>query len=226
MSALRRLRPTPRQRRATAGRAASRFRREAHVAKGGPDGGDGGRGGDVWLVADHNQASLLGFRDHPFRRATDGHTARPSASTARAGKDVVVTVPGGHRRAPRRRRGSWSTWPAPVTAGAPPRAASAARATPGSSPTRGARRPSPSRARSARSAGTTSSCKLQADVALIGFPNVGKSTLISRGLGGAPEDRRLPLHDAGAATWAWCAWARAPGARATPPSSSWPTSPD
>ncbi|HTB09560.1 MAG TPA: GTPase ObgE, partial [Acidimicrobiales bacterium] len=48
------------------------FRREAHVSKGGPDGGDGGNGGSVWLEADHNQASLLGFKDHPFRRATDG----------------------------------------------------------------------------------------------------------------------------------------------------------
>ena len=35
------------------------FRREAHVSRGGPDGGDGGTGGDVWLVADRNVSSLL-----------------------------------------------------------------------------------------------------------------------------------------------------------------------
>ena len=35
------------------------FRREAHVSRGGPDGGDGGGGGSIWLVADHNSASLL-----------------------------------------------------------------------------------------------------------------------------------------------------------------------
>ncbi|HJV09379.1 MAG TPA: GTPase ObgE, partial [Acidimicrobiales bacterium] len=51
------------------GAGAVSFRREAHVARGGPDGGDGGRGGDVWLVADPNAASLLPFRDHPHRRA-------------------------------------------------------------------------------------------------------------------------------------------------------------
>ncbi|HAN07727.1 MAG TPA: GTPase ObgE, partial [Acidimicrobiaceae bacterium] len=44
------------------------FRREAHVSKGGPDGGDGGNGGNVWLVADRNIASLLAFKDFPFRR--------------------------------------------------------------------------------------------------------------------------------------------------------------
>src|SRR5437016_434737 len=42
------------------GAGAISFRREAHVARGGPDGGDGGSGGSVWLVADHNTASLLG----------------------------------------------------------------------------------------------------------------------------------------------------------------------
>ena len=43
------------------------FRRESHVPRGGPDGGDGGRGGDVWLRANRNVASLLAFRDHPHR---------------------------------------------------------------------------------------------------------------------------------------------------------------
>ncbi len=91
------------------------FRREAHVAKGGPDGGDGGKGGDVWLVADHNQASLLGFRDHPFRRATDGQHGTSKRMHGSSGKDTVVTVPVGtlvysqDRRAPRRPR--WTRRP-------------------------------------------------------------------------------------------------------------------
>ena len=54
------------------GAGAVSMRREAHVPKGGPDGGDGGRGGDVWLVADRNVAALLAFRDHPHRRAPSG----------------------------------------------------------------------------------------------------------------------------------------------------------
>nr|MBA2282958.1 GTPase ObgE [Acidimicrobiia bacterium] len=54
------------------GAGAVAMRREAHVALGGPDGGDGGSGGDVWLVADRNVGSLLAFRDHPYRRATNG----------------------------------------------------------------------------------------------------------------------------------------------------------
>ncbi len=47
------------------GAGAVSMRREAHVPKGGPDGGDGGKGGDIWLKADRNVASLLAFRDHP-----------------------------------------------------------------------------------------------------------------------------------------------------------------
>jgi GTP-binding protein len=51
------------------GAGAVSFRREAHVPRGGPDGGDGGKGGDVWLVASRDVASLLAFKDHPHRRA-------------------------------------------------------------------------------------------------------------------------------------------------------------
>ena len=48
------------------------FRREGPEAMGGPNGGDGGQGGDVWLIADRNVASLLAFRDHPHRIAGNG----------------------------------------------------------------------------------------------------------------------------------------------------------
>src|SRR5882762_9564670 len=77
------------------GAGAVSFRREAHVAKGGPDGGDGGRGGDVWLVADPNTASPLGFRDHPHRRATSGTHGMGKGRHGASGNDVEVTVPEG-----------------------------------------------------------------------------------------------------------------------------------
>src|SRR6478672_7420742 len=71
------------------------FRREAHVAKGGPDGGDGGHGGAVWLVADHNVSSLLAFKDHPHRRATNGTHGSGKGRHGADGEDIVVPVPEG-----------------------------------------------------------------------------------------------------------------------------------
>src|SRR5205823_12868438 len=77
------------------GAGAVSFRREAHVPRGGPDGGDGGKGGDVWLVADRNVASLLAFRDHPHRRAASGAHGRGHDQHGATGQDLVVTVPEG-----------------------------------------------------------------------------------------------------------------------------------
>src|SRR4029077_3975490 len=71
------------------------FRREAHVPKGGPDGGDGGRGGDVIVQADRNAASLLAFRDHPHRRAESGKHGAGKQRHGSRGKDMVVAVPEG-----------------------------------------------------------------------------------------------------------------------------------
>ena len=71
------------------------FRRESYVPKGGPDGGDGGRGGNVWFVADHNVASLLAFRDHPHRRATNGTHGSGKQKHGHAGEDIDVPVPVG-----------------------------------------------------------------------------------------------------------------------------------
>ena len=69
------------------------MRREAHVPKGGPDGGDGGDGGSVWLVADRNVASLLAFRDHPHRRAPNGTHGQGKKRHGHRGTDVEVAVP-------------------------------------------------------------------------------------------------------------------------------------
>ena len=71
------------------------FRREAHVPKGGPDGGDGGRGGDVWLRADRNVASLLSLRDHPHRKAESGTHGSGNKRHGRSGGDLLVDVPEG-----------------------------------------------------------------------------------------------------------------------------------
>ena len=71
------------------------FRREAHVSRGGPDGGDGGHGGDVWLVADRDVASLLSFRDHPHRRAKSGGHGQGRNRHGASGADALVAVPEG-----------------------------------------------------------------------------------------------------------------------------------
>src|SRR3954449_7921352 len=71
------------------------FRREAHVPKGGPDGGDGGKGGDLWLYADREVASLLAFRDRPHRRAESGTHGSGRGRHGAAGGDMRVAVPEG-----------------------------------------------------------------------------------------------------------------------------------
>jgi GTP-binding protein len=77
------------------GAGAVSFRREAHVSKGGPDGGDGGRGGDIWLVTSTGMSSLLAFKDHPHRRAGDGAHGRGKGSRGADGPDLEVKVPVG-----------------------------------------------------------------------------------------------------------------------------------
>src|SRR5207245_5253693 len=77
------------------GAGAVSFRREAHVPKGGPDGGDGGKGGDVWLRANRNVASLLAFRDHPHRKAGNGTHGQGGGRHGATGADLRVAVPEG-----------------------------------------------------------------------------------------------------------------------------------
>lgn len=154
------------------------FRREAHVPRGGPDGGDGGSGGDVWLVADRNVASLLAFRDHPHRIAGNGTHGQGKRRHGRSGATLEVMVPegtvvrdsGGEILADLLHHGDRFL------------AAEGGQGGRGNARFLSNTRRAPGFAEQGE-AGTEQwlrlELRLMADAALVGFPNVGKSTLIS-----------------------------------------------
>ena len=79
----------------TGGSGNSSFRREKYVAMGGPDGGDGGRGGDVYVRADRNLATLLDYTYRDSWKAERGDHGEGSNRTGRSGEDVTLPVPPG-----------------------------------------------------------------------------------------------------------------------------------
>jgi GTP-binding protein len=77
------------------GDGSASFRREKYIAKGGPDGGDGGKGGDVYLVADESINTLADFRVARRFRAEHGDIGRGRQCTGRSGEDLLINVPVG-----------------------------------------------------------------------------------------------------------------------------------
>src|SRR5687768_7146184 len=71
------------------------FRREKFISKGGPDGGDGGKGGDVILEASRNQNTLAAFRYQKELKAKPGQDGGKSRKHGRSAPDLIVAVPVG-----------------------------------------------------------------------------------------------------------------------------------
>ncbi len=75
------------------GNGATSFRREKYVAAGGPDGGDGGKGGDVYFVVDPDSNTLIDFRFNKKFKAQNGENGRGSNCYGKSGEDCYIKVP-------------------------------------------------------------------------------------------------------------------------------------
>ena len=155
------------------------FRREGPVVYGGPNGGDGGNGGDIWFVADHNVASLLAFRDYPHRKAGNGVHGKGKDMHGKRGESLEIKVPCGTVFSDMY---SGDLLAELVQHGDRWMAVQGGRGGRGNAKFLSNKRRAPTFAEQGEHGEERwlkMELRLMADVALVGFPNVGKSTLIS-----------------------------------------------
>ncbi|MCL2082756.1 MAG: GTPase ObgE [Oscillospiraceae bacterium] len=160
------------------GNGAVSFHREKYVTNGGPDGGDGGRGGHVIVRADDNMSSLMDFKYQKTYSAQNGENGKGRGCSGRDGADLLIRVPRGTLI----RDKLSGKIIADISSSEPLVLCKGGRGGWGNRCFATATRQAPRFAKSGTDGQERAICleiKLLADVGLAGFPNVGKSTLLS-----------------------------------------------